>query len=103
MRNFISYFSFLFQFLNYILSETDEATLAWLAEVPAELDVCLAHKDLDQVCIYVDRLLKICLEAVDLIREWKEYRGKDAAVDTQMVLRENQVEILIYVVQKKAY
>ncbi|KAF8367628.1 exoc-8 [Pristionchus pacificus] len=61
--------------------ETDEATLAWLAEVPAELDVCLAHKDLDQ--------------AVDLIREWKEYRGKDAAVDTQMVLRENQVVKLL--------
>lgn len=34
---------------------------------------------------------------MDLIREWKEYRGKDAAVDTQMVLRENQVQIYIYV------
>ncbi|GMR56445.1 hypothetical protein PMAYCL1PPCAC_26640 [Pristionchus mayeri] len=61
--------------------ETDEATLAWLAEVPAELDVCLAHKDLDQ--------------AVELIGEWKEYRGKDAAVDTQMALRENQVVKLL--------
>ncbi|KAK5969367.1 hypothetical protein GCK32_015626, partial [Trichostrongylus colubriformis] len=68
------------------LPETDEGEvnqeeLAWLQELPAELDDCIAHRDLDQ--------------AVELIHEWKQCSTKDPNTDAQLKIRENQIVQLL--------
>uniref|UniRef100_A0A1I7XNW2 Uncharacterized protein n=1 Tax=Heterorhabditis bacteriophora TaxID=37862 RepID=A0A1I7XNW2_HETBA len=45
-------------------------------ELPAELDDCIAHRDLDQ--------------AVELIHEWKQCSTKHPSIDAQLQLRESQ-------------
>ncbi|VDK36596.1 unnamed protein product [Gongylonema pulchrum] len=54
---------------------------AWLSELPAELDDCIAHRDMDQ--------------AVELILEWKSCTTREAAIDTQLALREAQIVQLL--------
>ncbi|CAB3410671.1 unnamed protein product [Caenorhabditis bovis] len=62
-------------------SENNENDLSWLAELPAELDDCIAHRDLEQ--------------AVELIHEWKQCPTKDAVIDVQLQMRENQIVQLL--------
>ncbi|VDK65148.1 unnamed protein product [Onchocerca ochengi] len=50
---------------------------AWLNELPAELDDCIAHRDMEH--------------AVELIMEWKSCNTREAAIDTQLTLREAQI------------
>uniref|UniRef100_A0A0R3RQK9 Exocyst complex component 8 n=1 Tax=Elaeophora elaphi TaxID=1147741 RepID=A0A0R3RQK9_9BILA len=50
---------------------------AWLNELPAELDDCIAHRDMEH--------------AVELIMEWKSCNTREAAVDAQLALRETQI------------
>uniref|UniRef100_A0A0N5AU38 Exocyst complex component 8 n=1 Tax=Syphacia muris TaxID=451379 RepID=A0A0N5AU38_9BILA len=50
---------------------------AWLAELPAELDDCMAHRDLEQ--------------AVEMIMEWKSCSTSDSAIDAQLSLREAHI------------
>ncbi|CAI4226648.1 unnamed protein product [Auanema sp. JU1783] len=55
----------------------DEDELAWLEELPAELDDCIAHRDLEH--------------AVELLLEWKQCKTKNPAVDVQLNSRKKQV------------
>ncbi|VIO96675.1 Uncharacterized protein BM_BM7247 [Brugia malayi] len=50
---------------------------AWLNELPAELDDCIAHRDMEH--------------AVELIMEWKSCNTKEATIDAQLTLRETQI------------
>uniref|UniRef100_A0A7I4XWD8 Exo84_C domain-containing protein n=1 Tax=Haemonchus contortus TaxID=6289 RepID=A0A7I4XWD8_HAECO len=61
--------------------EVNQEEMAWLQELPAELDDCIAHRDLDQ--------------AVELIHEWKQCTTKDPNIDAQMKIRENQIVQLL--------
>ncbi|VDM70489.1 unnamed protein product, partial [Strongylus vulgaris] len=61
--------------------EVNQDEMAWLQELPAELDDCIAHRDLDQ--------------AVELVHEWKQCSTKDSNIDTQMKIRENQIVQLL--------
>ncbi|VDL63862.1 unnamed protein product [Nippostrongylus brasiliensis] len=61
--------------------EVNQEEIAWLQELPAELDDCIAHRDLDQ--------------AVELIHEWKQCSTKDANIDAQLKIRENQIVQLL--------
>ncbi|KAK6730258.1 hypothetical protein RB195_006991 [Necator americanus] len=61
--------------------EVNQDEMAWLQELPAELDDCIAHRDLDQ--------------AVELIHEWKQCSTKDSNIDAQMKIRENQIVQLL--------
>ncbi|CAD6184543.1 unnamed protein product [Caenorhabditis auriculariae] len=61
--------------------EKNEQDLQWLAELPAELDDCIAHRDLEQ--------------AVELIHEWRLCVTKDAVIDAQLQMRENQIVQLL--------
>ncbi|VDN01465.1 unnamed protein product [Thelazia callipaeda] len=54
---------------------------AWLSELPAELDDCIAHRDMEH--------------AVELIMEWKSCGSREAAIDAQLVLRETQIVQLL--------
>uniref|UniRef100_A0A915BQF9 Exocyst complex component 8 n=2 Tax=Parascaris univalens TaxID=6257 RepID=A0A915BQF9_PARUN len=54
---------------------------AWLSELPAELDDCIAHRDMEQ--------------AVELIMEWKSCSSRDAAIDAQLSLRETHIVQLL--------
>ena len=49
----------------------------WLQALPAEVDDCIANRDIEQ--------------AVELVVEWKACKTSDPAVDTQMQAREQQV------------
>ncbi|KAL6731999.1 hypothetical protein Aduo_002808 [Ancylostoma duodenale] len=60
---------------------SDQDEMAWLQELPAELDDCIAHRDLDQ--------------AVELIHEWKQCSTKDTNIDAQLKIRENQIVQLL--------
>ncbi|CAO4363640.1 unnamed protein product [Caenorhabditis nigoni] len=62
-------------------SVPDDNDISWLAELPAELDDCIAHRDLDQ--------------AVELIHEWKQCPTKDAVIDIQLQMRENTIVQLL--------
>uniref|UniRef100_A0A183GJR3 Exo84_C domain-containing protein n=1 Tax=Heligmosomoides polygyrus TaxID=6339 RepID=A0A183GJR3_HELPZ len=53
--------------LTLISFAPDQEEIAWLQELPAELDDCIAHRDLDQ--------------AVELIHEWKQCSSKDPGID----------------------
>ncbi|KAJ1373218.1 hypothetical protein KIN20_035571 [Parelaphostrongylus tenuis] len=59
--------------------EVNQDEIAWLQELPAELDDCMAHRDLDQ--------------AVEIIHEWKQCSTKDPNIDAQLKIRENQVDV----------
>ncbi|EFO83779.1 CRE-EXOC-8 protein [Caenorhabditis remanei] len=59
----------------------DDNDISWLSELPAELDDCIAHRDLDQ--------------AVELIHEWKQCPTKDAVIDIQLQMRENTIVQLL--------
>ncbi|CAL2027513.1 unnamed protein product [Caenorhabditis brenneri] len=61
--------------------ERNDNDISWLAELPAELDDCIAHRDLDQ--------------AVELIHEWKQCPTKDAVIDIQLQMRENTIVQLL--------
>ncbi|PIO62194.1 hypothetical protein TELCIR_16259, partial [Teladorsagia circumcincta] len=61
--------------------EVNQEEIAWLQELPAELDDCIAHRDLDQ--------------AVELIHEWKQCSTKDPNIDAQLKIRENQIVQLL--------
>ncbi|KIH60166.1 hypothetical protein ANCDUO_09589 [Ancylostoma duodenale] len=61
--------------------EVNQDEMAWLQELPAELDDCIAHRDLDQ--------------AVELIHEWKQCSTKDTNIDAQLKIRENQIVQLL--------
>ncbi|PIO65332.1 hypothetical protein TELCIR_13002 [Teladorsagia circumcincta] len=61
--------------------EVNQEEIAWLQELPAELDDCIAHRDLDQ--------------AVELIHEWKQCATKDPNIDAQLKIRENQIVQLL--------
>ncbi|CAI5438429.1 unnamed protein product [Caenorhabditis angaria] len=61
--------------------EKNDNDLMWLSELPAELDDCIAHRDLEQ--------------AVELIHEWKQCSTKDAVIDVQLQMRENQIVQLL--------
>lgn len=61
--------------------EVNQEEIAWLQELPAELDDCIAHRDLDQ--------------AVELIHEWKQCSSKDPGIDAQLKIRENQIVQLL--------
>ncbi|KAK6106541.1 Vps51/Vps67 family protein [Brugia pahangi] len=54
---------------------------AWLNELPAELDDCIAHRDMEH--------------AVELIMEWKSCNTKEATIDAQLILRETQIVQLL--------
>ncbi|VDK45121.1 unnamed protein product [Anisakis simplex] len=54
---------------------------AWLNELPAELDDCIAHRDMEQ--------------AVELIMEWKSCSSRDTAIDAQLALRETHIVQLL--------
>ncbi|EJW75868.1 PH domain-containing protein [Wuchereria bancrofti] len=54
---------------------------AWLNELPAELDDCIAHRDMEH--------------AVELIMEWKSCNTKEVAIDAQLTLRETQIVQLL--------
>ncbi|VDN59892.1 unnamed protein product [Dracunculus medinensis] len=54
---------------------------AWLNELPAELDDCIAHRDMEQ--------------AVELINEWKSCPSRNSNIDAQMVIRERQIVQLL--------
>ncbi|CAJ0962631.1 unnamed protein product, partial [Mesorhabditis belari] len=55
----------------------NEEETAWLEALPAEVDDCIANRDIEQ--------------AVDLVMQWKECNAKLTAVDTQMQQREQQI------------
>uniref|UniRef100_A0A8R1I7S7 Exo84_C domain-containing protein n=1 Tax=Caenorhabditis japonica TaxID=281687 RepID=A0A8R1I7S7_CAEJA len=61
--------------------DRNDNDILWLSELPAELDDCIAHRDLDQ--------------AVELINEWKQCPTKDAVIDIQLQMRENIVVQLL--------
>ncbi|CAJ0594021.1 unnamed protein product [Cylicocyclus nassatus] len=61
--------------------EVNQEEMAWLQELPAELDDCIAHRDLDQ--------------AVELIHEWRQCPTKDSNIDAQLKIRENQIVQLL--------
>ncbi|KAM3721321.1 Exocyst complex component [Dirofilaria immitis] len=54
---------------------------AWLNELPAELDDCIAHRDMEH--------------AVELIMEWKSCNTREAVIDAQLILRETQIVQLL--------
>ncbi|MFH4980791.1 hypothetical protein AB6A40_007500 [Gnathostoma spinigerum] len=54
---------------------------AWLNELPAELDDCIAHRDMEH--------------AVELITEWKSCKWRDEAIDAQLSLREGHIVQLL--------
>ncbi|CAG9540323.1 unnamed protein product [Cercopithifilaria johnstoni] len=54
---------------------------AWLNELPAELDDCIAHRDMEH--------------AVELLMEWKSCNTREAAIDAQLTLRETQIVQLL--------
>uniref|UniRef100_A0A0K0DDU7 Exocyst complex component 8 n=1 Tax=Angiostrongylus cantonensis TaxID=6313 RepID=A0A0K0DDU7_ANGCA len=62
-----------------ITVQVNQDEIAWLQELPAELDDCMAHRDLDQ--------------AVEIIHEWKQCSTKDPNIDAQLKIRENQVGV----------
>lgn len=51
--------------------------MAWLEALPAELDDCIAHRDLEH--------------AVDILLEWQQCKLKNPTVDVQLNARKNQV------------
>ncbi|KHJ91399.1 hypothetical protein OESDEN_08737 [Oesophagostomum dentatum] len=64
-----------------VMFVADQDEMAWLQELPAELDDCIAHRDLEQ--------------AVELIHEWKQCSTKDSNIDAQLKIRENQIVQLL--------
>ncbi|EJD74379.1 hypothetical protein LOAG_18298 [Loa loa] len=62
-----------------IVKSPDES--AWLNELPAELDDCIAHRDMEH--------------AVELITEWRSCNTREAAIDAQLTLRETQIVQLL--------
>ncbi|CAI2292697.1 unnamed protein product [Caenorhabditis sp. 36 PRJEB53466] len=63
------------------IQEKNDNDIVWLSELPAELDDCIAHRDLEQ--------------AVELIHEWKQCSTKDTVLDIQLQMRENQIVQLL--------
>ncbi|CAJ0574399.1 unnamed protein product, partial [Mesorhabditis spiculigera] len=59
----------------------NEEETAWLEALPAEVDDCIANRDIEQ--------------AVDLVMQWKDCNAKLTAVDTQMMQREQQIVTLL--------
>ncbi|VDM55059.1 unnamed protein product [Angiostrongylus costaricensis] len=71
--DFYFWYSSTILLLYYNNTAADQDEIAWLQELPAELDDCMAHRDLDQ--------------AVEIIHEWKQCSTKDPNIDAQLKIR----------------